>query len=69
MPDPTPPRVPRLAFTPEEAAEAIGVSRSFFYEHILADLQVVRVGRKRLVPVKELERWLDRHADRVLDHV
>ncbi len=69
MPERTVPPTQRLAFTADEAAEAIGVSRSFFYEHILADLRVVRIGRKRLVPVKELERWLDRHADRVLDRL
>ena len=57
----------RLAYSPEEAAEALGVSRSFFYEHILWDVRVVRVGRKRLIPIKELETWLDRHAAPVLD--
>ena len=50
----------RLAYSPEEAAEALGVSRSFFYEHILWDVRVVRVGRKRLIPIKELRRgWID----------
>jgi excisionase family DNA binding protein len=57
----------RLAFTPDEAAQSLGVSRSFFYTHILAEVRVVRIGRRRLVPVKEVERWLDRHAARVMD--
>lgn len=56
--------VPRLALTPEEAAESIGAGRSFFYEHVLPELRIVRVGRKRLVPVVELERYLDREASR-----
>jgi excisionase family DNA binding protein len=54
--------VPRLAFTPEEAARALGVSRDFLDMHILPELRIVRRGRKVLVPVRELERWLDRAA-------
>jgi excisionase family DNA binding protein len=56
--------IPRLALTVEEAAEAVGVGRSFFYQHVLPDLRIVRVGRRRLVPVRELERWLDESATR-----
>ena len=51
--------VTRLALTPDEAAASLGVSRSFFYEHVLPDLRVIRLGRKRLIPVRELE-TLDR---------
>lgn len=57
----------RLALTPDEAATSLGVSRSFFYEHILPDLRVIRLGRKRLIPVPELERWTERSATRTLD--
>ncbi len=60
-------RPPRLALSPEEAAEALGVGRSFFYEHVLPDLRVVRVGRRRLVPVKSIEAYLDRNAARAAD--
>ena len=56
--------VPRLALRPEEAAEAIGLGRSAFYEQVLPDLRVVYVGRARLIPVAELERWLEREAVR-----
>jgi excisionase family DNA binding protein len=56
----------RLALSPEEAAEAIGVSRSFFFEHVVGELRVVRVGRRRLIPVVEIERWLDREASRAI---
>jgi excisionase family DNA binding protein len=56
----------RLAVAPEEAAAMIGVSRSHFYEHVAAELRVVRSGRRRLVPVVELERWLERNAARGL---
>jgi hypothetical protein len=58
---------PRLAFgSPGEAAASIGVSRSFFYEEILPELRVVRRGRKTIIPHKELERWFDRNAARIL---
>lgn len=57
--------VARLALCPDEAAIAIGVSRSFFFASILPNLKVVRVGRKRLVPVPELEAWLAREAAQI----
>ena len=53
--------VPRLALNPHEAAEAIGVKLTFFQEEVQPELQVVRKGRKRLIPVPELERWLERN--------
>lgn len=59
--------VPRLALRPEEAAESIGVGRSFFFVEVLPELRCVRRGRLRLVPVRALEEWLDRNAARVLD--
>jgi excisionase family DNA binding protein len=56
----------RLALSPDEAAAALGVSRDFFDDHIRSDLRLVRKGRKVLVPVRELEVWLEREAERVL---
>jgi excisionase family DNA binding protein len=56
--------VPRIAMSKQEAASALGVSIDFFDEHIAPDLRMVRVGRRRLVPIAELERWLDLHAER-----
>jgi integrase len=48
---------------------SIGVSVDFFDEHVRPELRVVRRGRKVLVPVLELERWLDREASRVVGEV
>jgi excisionase family DNA binding protein len=62
----TTPPIPRRALTPDEAATSIGVGRSFFYEHILPDLRVIRLGRKRLIPMRELEAWTERAASRIL---
>lgn len=55
---------PRLALRPAEAAEATGLGRSAFYANVLPELRVVYVGRARLIPVSELERWLEREAIR-----
>jgi excisionase family DNA binding protein len=56
----------RLALSPVEAADALGVSRDFLDEHVLPELRVVRRGRKVLVSVAELERWLEESAARTL---
>jgi excisionase family DNA binding protein len=55
---------PRLALSPDEAAAVLGVSRDYFDEHVIAELRVVRRGRRILVARTELERWLERSAAR-----
>ena len=60
-------RPPRLALTPDEAATALGVSRDFYDQHIAPELHVVRRGRRRLIPVREVERWLEKEAALPLD--
>jgi excisionase family DNA binding protein len=59
--------VPRFAFTPDEAARSIGVSRDYFDDHVKPELRLVRRGRKVLVPVRELEAWLPRSAALTLE--
>jgi hypothetical protein len=63
----SPRAVPALALRPEQAAEALGVSRSFFFAEILPELRVVRCGRLRIVPVRSLEDWLERNAARAVE--
>lgn len=58
--------IPRIALTPAEAAAAIGVGPDFFDQNIAPELRMIRRGRKRLVPVAELERWSVENAERVL---
>jgi hypothetical protein len=59
--------VPRVTLrVPFEAAEALGVSRNFFDEHIRPELKLVRRGRAILVPVSELERWAEANAELTL---
>jgi excisionase family DNA binding protein len=55
---------PRLAVSPDEAAAILGVSRDYFDEHVIGELRVVRRGRRILVPLTEIERWLERNATR-----
>jgi hypothetical protein len=38
-----------------------------FERHVQPELKIVRVGRMRLIQVRELERWLENHAARVLE--
>jgi excisionase family DNA binding protein len=58
--------IPRIALTPPEAAAAIGVGPDFFEQKIAPELRLIRRGRKRLVPVAELERWIEANAERAL---
>ena len=58
-------RVPRLALTKAEAAEALGVSVDFLEQHVMPELRVVRRGRRRLIALGELERWLQRSGEAV----
>jgi len=55
-------RAPRLAVELGEAAAALGVSPKFFTEHVRPELRLIRRGRKVLVPVVELGRWIDENA-------
>ena len=60
-----PPRLgPRLALSPDEAAGVLGVSRNYLDEQVIGELRVVRRGRRILIALAELERWLDRSSAR-----
>jgi len=56
----------RRAVTRAEAAAALGVSLDYFEEHVQPDLRLIRRGRKILVAVAELDRWLEQTAERTL---
>lgn len=53
---------PRLALSPDEAARLLGVSRDYLDQHVIAELRIVRRGRRILIALTELEHWLDRSA-------
>lgn len=58
--------VPRVALSVEEACAALGCSWDFWREHIEPEVRVVRRGRRKLVAVAELERWLEASGETVL---
>lgn len=57
----------RLALSKCEAADALGISVDFLAEHVMHELRIVRCGRCRLIPVAELQRWLDDYAYTVFE--
>lgn len=62
--------IPRIALTREEAAQALGMgSVDSFERYVQPHVRLIRCGRMRLVPVKELERWADDSAERTLGNL
>ena len=49
-----------LAVSIEEAASALSISRDSFERHVMPHLRLLRVGRRLLVPMCELDRWIER---------
>jgi hypothetical protein len=58
--------IPRIALTRDEAAAALGMSLDSFERHVQPELRLIRRGKLRLVPVRELERWADGAAERTV---
>ena len=59
--------IPRVCLTPPEAAASLGVGATFFDTEIAPELKVIRRGRKRLIPIRELERWSAENAEALFD--
>jgi excisionase family DNA binding protein len=59
------PPTPPLALSVEQACAALGVSWDTWREHIADDVRIVRIGRRKLIAVAELQRWLDEHGESV----
>ena len=56
------PSPPRLGLTVAEAASAVGMSESSFKRHVQPELRIVRRGSLRIIPVPEIEKWLEGNA-------
>ncbi|HZD71994.1 MAG TPA: helix-turn-helix domain-containing protein [Actinomycetes bacterium] len=53
------PRPPRLVLTPEEAAHALGISRSKLYELLRAGA-IESIRRSRRIPIQALRDFVER---------
>ena len=54
----------KLTLSVEEAGKLLGVSRQVAYQLIhRADFPTLRIGRRVLVPKKQLEIWMDRQIN------
>ncbi len=48
-----------ICITPEEAANVLGIGRTFVYELIAnGRLESIKLGRRRLIPMEALERLI-----------
>lgn len=59
------PATPTLALTVTQACAALSVSWDTWRSHIEPDMRVVRVGRRKLIAVAEIERWLAERGEAV----
>ena len=51
--------LPKVNYTIDEAAYVANLGRSTLYEAILSgELETLKVGKRRLVPVEALKAWL-----------
>lgn len=54
----------KLLLSPEEAAEVLGVTRSTIYDLMrMRILASVKIGRRRLVPVRACREMVDRMVE------
>ncbi len=55
---------PPLCLSPSEASKRLGLGRTKFYALLKANqIPHLRVGRRILIPVKELEKWLHEQSN------
>ena len=59
--------VPRYTLTRREAAASLGISLNHFERRVQPELKVVLSGQLVLIPIAELERWVQRNS-RLLVH-
>ena len=54
-----------VAVTREQAAAMLGMGLTSFESYVQPHIRIIRRGKLRLVPVKELEQWCDENAEAV----
>lgn len=56
--------VEKMTLTPEEAAKQLGISMPIMYRLCnRKDFPTVRIGRRFVIPVASLEKWLEDQAN------
>lgn len=56
----------RICVSGPEAASALGLGPDAFNEHVAPHLPVLRIGRRRLFAVADLEAWVRASTERPL---
>jgi hypothetical protein len=56
----------RRALKREEAALSLGMSLDSFEKYVQPTIRMIRRGKLRLVPMRELDRWLEENAELTL---
>lgn len=51
----------KLLVSINRAIEMFDIGETLFREEVLPQLQMVKIGSRRLIPVSELEKWVDDH--------
>lgn len=59
--------VPRYTLTRREAAASLGMSINHFERRVQPHLKVVLCGQLVLIPLTELERWVQRNARHLVE--
>ena len=55
-----------LAVSRDQAAALLSISVDTFERRVLPELRVAQVGRRQLIPIRELETWLSSKTARAL---
>lgn len=58
--------VPPIALTKADAATALSISIDSLERHVIPHVRVIRRGKLVLIPVAELDRWVDESAEHLL---
>lgn len=54
----------RVAFSPGEIAEAMGVSRPTIYKLLKRqDFPRLKIGRRTVIPAEAVKRWMNEHLE------
>ena len=59
--------VPRIALTRDESAHSLGMGLTSFKKYVIPEVRAIRRGSLVLYPVRELQRWADENAERVIE--